>query len=129
VDKIGEFGKIFGMAFQVQDDYLGIWGDPTLTGKSQFTDLLSRKKTYPILQGLTGNNHFSKLWKTSDEIDEELAMKLSTYLEQEGFMQQVIQTYSGLYDDAWEVLHSIGLNSKTTSALNNLLNSIRQRSS
>ncbi|MCE5258154.1 MAG: polyprenyl synthetase family protein [Chloroflexi bacterium] len=43
------FGSELGLAFQMQDDILGIWGDPAVTGKSAADDLLSRKKTYPVL--------------------------------------------------------------------------------
>jgi len=42
------FGRDFGLAFQVVDDVLGIWGDPTMTGKPAASDLLERKKTLPI---------------------------------------------------------------------------------
>ncbi len=47
------FGLLFGRAFQVQDDILGIWGEPSLTGKSNQSDLITRKKTLPVLYGLT----------------------------------------------------------------------------
>jgi len=46
------FGRHVGLAFQIQDDVLGIWGDPQQTGKPVGSDLLSRKKTLPILHGL-----------------------------------------------------------------------------
>jgi len=46
------FGRLLGLAFQVQDDYLGIWGDETHTGKSVESDLVSGKKTLPIVYGL-----------------------------------------------------------------------------
>ncbi len=47
-----QLGINVGLAFQVHDDILGIWGDTTTTGKSTATDLLTRKKTLPILYGL-----------------------------------------------------------------------------
>lgn len=43
------FGIASGLAFQIQDDILGIWGDPTTTGKAAGNDLLRRKKSLPIL--------------------------------------------------------------------------------
>ena len=51
---LGEWGETVGLAFQVQDDYLGIWGDPNLTGKSNTGDIARRKKTLPIVHGLAG---------------------------------------------------------------------------
>lgn len=43
------FGESSGLAFQIQDDILGIWGDPTVTGKAAGNDLLRGKKSLPIL--------------------------------------------------------------------------------
>ncbi|MGH7686434.1 MAG: polyprenyl synthetase family protein [Candidatus Dormibacteria bacterium] len=42
-------GRLLGLAFQVRDDWLGMWGDPALTGKGRDTDLQRRKLTYPIV--------------------------------------------------------------------------------
>jgi geranylgeranyl diphosphate synthase type I len=46
------FGHNLGLAFQIQDDILGIWGDPEQTGKPAANDILRRKKSLPILFGL-----------------------------------------------------------------------------
>ncbi len=44
-------GELLGLAFQVRDDWLGIWGRPALTGKSRDCDLDRRKVTYPVVAG------------------------------------------------------------------------------
>jgi geranylgeranyl diphosphate synthase type I len=44
-------GELLGLAFQVRDDWLGIWGRPALTGKSRDGDLDRRKVTYPVVAG------------------------------------------------------------------------------
>ncbi len=46
------FGLQVGMAFQIVDDILGIWGDPSVTGKPAADDVRQRKKTFPILRAL-----------------------------------------------------------------------------
>lgn len=43
------FGENLGLAFQVIDDILGIWGREDETGKSAKNDILTRKKTLPIV--------------------------------------------------------------------------------
>ncbi len=42
-----EFGASVGMAFQIQDDVLGMWGDEAMLGKSTASDIVQRKKTLP----------------------------------------------------------------------------------
>ena len=46
------FGRNLGLAFQVHDDILGIWGDSAVTGKSPATDIETRKKSLPVVYGL-----------------------------------------------------------------------------
>jgi geranylgeranyl diphosphate synthase type I len=45
------FGWSLGIAFQLNDDLLGIWGDEASTGKES-SDIATRKKTLPLLYGL-----------------------------------------------------------------------------
>jgi len=42
-------GEAVGLAFQMRDDILGIWGDPAQTGKPSASDLRRRKASYPPL--------------------------------------------------------------------------------
>ena len=51
-----EFGEHIGMAFQLVDDILGIWGDPQTTGKPVGSDLLARKKSLPVVAALTSGS-------------------------------------------------------------------------
>jgi len=46
------FGECLGMAFQVQDDILGIWGEEAVTGKPAADDIRQHKKTLPIVYAL-----------------------------------------------------------------------------
>ncbi|MCC7363784.1 MAG: polyprenyl synthetase family protein [Dehalococcoidia bacterium] len=50
---LGRWGVQVGLAFQAQDDYLGTWGDPGETGKSNVNDIARRKKTLPVVYGLS----------------------------------------------------------------------------
>lgn len=54
--RLGDFGEAVGLSFQVRDDILGIWGDESVTGKSAASDILSRKKSWPIVHALGAAN-------------------------------------------------------------------------
>lgn len=46
---LGAWGRHVGAAFQLQDDILGLWGDPQRTGKPVGHDLVRRKKSLAVL--------------------------------------------------------------------------------
>jgi len=48
VDALADYGRHLGLAFQLVDDVLGIWGDPTITGKPARSDLRARKTSLPV---------------------------------------------------------------------------------
>ncbi|MGA4880127.1 polyprenyl synthetase family protein [Streptomyces lydicamycinicus] len=54
VDALRQFGRHLGLAFQLVDDLLGIWGDTAVTGKPVGSDLRSRKKSLPVVAALAG---------------------------------------------------------------------------
>ncbi len=47
-----EFGKNIGIAFQLQDDFLDVYGDPNVFGKNIGGDILSNKKTFLLITAL-----------------------------------------------------------------------------
>ena len=69
------YGHYLGLAFQVQDDILGIWGDEKVTGKSVASDLVEGKNSLPILAGLEKKGKFAESWAQGpikpDEVGED----------------------------------------------------------
>ena len=57
-----KFGYLLGLAFQAHDDFLGVWGDAALTGKSTESDLVMGKKSLPVLYGLSQHGLFAQRW-------------------------------------------------------------------
>jgi geranylgeranyl diphosphate synthase, type I len=53
---LAEFGTNAGLAFQMVDDLLGIWGSPQVTGKPVGSDLRARKKSMPVVAALTSGS-------------------------------------------------------------------------
>lgn len=52
IEALRRFGTHLGIAFQLSDDMLGIWGDPAVTGKPAGADLVYRKKSLPVVAAL-----------------------------------------------------------------------------
>lgn len=77
------FGYHLGIAFQVQDDILGIWGDETVTGKSAASDLVEGKNSLPVLYALGKNGKFAERWRQGPITIEEIGV-VSSMLEGDG---------------------------------------------
>ncbi|MDQ2690858.1 MAG: polyprenyl synthetase family protein [Chloroflexota bacterium] len=82
-DAYRSFGHYLGLAFQVQDDILGIWGDEALTGKSAASDLIEGKNSLPVLAGLGAKGKFAARWKKGPIRTEEV-QELARTLASEG---------------------------------------------
>jgi geranylgeranyl diphosphate synthase, type I len=88
------FGQYLGLAFQAQDDLLGIWGDSLLTGKSAKSDLVEGKKSLPVLYGLGRQGAFAARW-TRGAISMDEVPAIAELLAVEGaktYSEQQVQT-------------------------------------
>ena len=61
-----EFGYQLGIAYQVRDDMLGIWGEVEKTGKMVGDDFHSRKKTLPIVMGLERSDKLRRMYNQAN---------------------------------------------------------------
>ncbi len=52
VELLYRFGEAMGLAFQLQDDYLDVYGDPAVFGKAIGGDICNNKKTYMLINAL-----------------------------------------------------------------------------
>ena len=49
---MAEAGRHLGNLFQIRDDILGVWGDPSVTGKDVGSDIMRKKKSFPVVHAL-----------------------------------------------------------------------------
>jgi geranylgeranyl diphosphate synthase type I len=81
VEAFRAFGRNVGIAFQIYDDVLGIWGDPEVTGKPAGDDLLSHKISFPVLIGLQQSTEFLELWSSGQTDPSTVESMLQTLAE------------------------------------------------
>jgi len=123
-----KFGDQLGMAFQVYDDWLGIWGDPNQAGKSTFSDLIERKKTLPIILGLQASKRFIDEWK-NNSIDSESVKKLAGWLKEDGIEVMVRREFNKWNKGALNSLKVMDCHPEIKSVLSELTNILLIRKS
>jgi len=121
-----DFGHYLGMSFQVQDDILGIWGAEEQIGKSTIGDLVTRKKTLPVLFGLAQKKGFYEGWNAS-EITPENAVVLSQILQAEGGRAYAQSTADRLTDLALTALEKANPEGEAGLILHELAEMLQKR--
>ena len=83
-DNLYKFGEQVGLAFQLQDDFLDVYGDEKVFGKAIGGDITSNKKTYMLINAFihADENQRKKLtrWITAKTFDREEKIKAVTKL-------------------------------------------------
>ncbi len=118
------FGRELGFAFQIEDDLLGIWGDPHLTGKPAGNDILNRKKSLPIAHGLERSEELRRIYADS-AIDVQAAMQC---LEETHAREYAEAMAAQHHQRALTALKATGKDNSATNALRELANSLLHRS-
>ncbi|MFI6095718.1 family 2 encapsulin nanocompartment cargo protein polyprenyl transferase [Lentzea sp. NPDC051213] len=84
----GSFGRHIGLAFQLIDDLLGIWGDPAVTGKPVHSDLANRKKSLPVVAALATKSaaarELAELYRQPGRLDEAQLERAAALVDQTG---------------------------------------------
>ncbi|WP_374685568.1 polyprenyl synthetase family protein [Promineifilum sp.] len=100
VSHFAAFGLNLGLAFQVQDDILGIWGDEALTGKSAATDITTRKKTLPVLYALERSAALRELYDAPAEDDRTFVRRAVALLDEAGARAYAVERAADYSDEA-----------------------------
>lgn len=113
-DRLYQFGEQIGLAFQLQDDLLDVYGDPAVFGKAIGGDIVSNKKTYMLINAyqLAGPSQRSELmrWITAVDFDRAEKVAAVTRIYDElgirGLCEARINQY---FDRASEYLAAVGV--------------------
>lgn len=114
LEALYDFGEQLGLAFQLQDDYLDVYGDFKVFGKRIGGDILCNKKTYMLINAQLRANSAQRRelegWLAATDFDEEQKISSVTRLYDEigipELAQQKIQFY---YDLAEKSLAKVAL--------------------
>jgi geranylgeranyl diphosphate synthase type I len=126
VHHYAQFGLNLGLAFQVIDDILGIWGDETIIGKSAATDILTKKKTLPVLYGLSQNETLRHLYK-QESTNAAFVQEATNLLNSSGAREYATQRAAYYSQNALQHLEEAQPSGSAYTALNQLSNMLLQR--
>lgn len=129
--RFGRFGVHLGVAFQLVDDVLGIWGDPAVTGKPVGADLRARKKSAPVVATLAAGTpdsaHFAALYAGSGEFTDDDVVLLAGLLEASGGRAWAMAEADRQVSAAWDFLDGLGLDLAARTSLETLTNVLMSR--
>jgi geranylgeranyl diphosphate synthase, type I len=118
-----DFGRELGLAFQIQDDLIGIWGDPLVTGKPAGNDLRHHKKSLPVAYALDRSEDLRRLYAQS-EVDVAVVMAELDRVSAREYAEQLAAQHHRQALSALEATHQ---NSAATQALHELANQLLNR--
>ena len=125
---LGAFGAPLGEAFQLRDDIIGAFGDPSATGKDADGDLREGKQT--LLVALAKKNATPSQRAVLDELlgaaglDRAGAEQLRAVLRDTGALDEVQETIAGLLVDARAALTAAPIPEDAASALRALADEV-----
>lgn len=111
------FGESVGLAFQLQDDLLDVYGDFESFGKRIGGDILCNKKTYLLIKALEGANESQRAeleaWITASEYDaDEKVSAVTALYNQIGVRQLCEELINNYFDQAEVLLEQVNLPSE-----------------
>ncbi len=119
VESLRRFGENLGMAFQMQDDILGLWGEEAVTGKPVADDLRQRKKTLPIIYAMDKEPYLQALLAGAEWGEEKVAEALEI-INRSGAREFTASQALSFYQKALEELNGLGQDSEAVQALREL---------
>jgi geranylgeranyl diphosphate synthase type I len=127
------FGQQLGMAFQIQDDILGAWGEEAITGKSAATDIRDKKKTLPVVYALNhpqqreAASQLRALYAQEGPLDEADVKQALRILDRTGAREYAAELANQYYQQALDSLEATGRENEAQAVLRELANSLLGR--
>lgn len=121
-DNLYSFGEKIGLAFQLQDDYLDVYGDPAVFGKAIGGDIVSNKKTYMLINAFNRADNAQRTelerWIRATDFDRQEKVKAVTGLYDEmGIDRLAQQKIAGYFNESKTYLDRVGVSDERKSEL------------
>ena len=117
----GACGRKLGLAFQVRDDYLGVWGDPSETGKAVGADIRRKKKALPMVYMLERAQPEELRWiapaLAEEEVDEGNVARMLALLDRLDGRRYVQSVAEAQANEALTAVRTLGLPTEARSKL------------
>jgi geranylgeranyl diphosphate synthase type I len=124
-EDLSKFATFLGQAFQIQDDILGVFGDPEKTGKSVEGDIREGKKTLLAIYA-NKNSEFMRLYGKPNLTQGEVK-RVRELLEQTGALEKAKAKALELAMKANQILKQIDLTEEAFSFFNELVMFVQER--
>lgn len=127
------FGESLGMAFQMIDDELGVWGDSQLTGKPVGVDLRQRKKSLPVVHAMANLprpelDKLQRLYASDEPLVDADVFRVTRLLEQSGAREFVRRLAGEAQEEALAALEKADPAGPAGRLLRDLTNALLDRS-
>ena len=114
VENLYKFGEQLGLAFQLQDDLLDVYGDPKVFGKAIGGDITSNKKTYMLINAVNRANAEQRAelmrWIEATDFDREEKVQAVTALyDQIGIRWLCEEKINYYFDECRKYLAKVGV--------------------
>ena len=127
-----DYGVQVGLAFQLQDDYLDVYGDPAVFGKKIGGDILCNKKTYMLINALLladdGQRAELKRWIDAREYEPQEKIQAVTALyDQIGIRELCDKKITAYFEKADECLNALEVDDCRKQMLREFIGSLIHR--
>ncbi len=129
-----DYGQEIGLAFQLQDDYLDVYGDPAVFGKKIGGDILCNKKTYMLINAFNRANDEQKKelqkWVDAKEYDAQAKISAVTKLYNEiGIRELCDNKINSYFESATAKFDALAVSADKKKELKQFVNSLMNRKS
>lgn len=114
VKKLYEFGEKLGLAFQLQDDYLDVYGDPAVFGKKIGGDICCNKKTYMLITAFERAQGAVKAelerWISAETFDrDEKVAAVTAIYNKEGIAEACQEQINRYFEEGLQALEGVSV--------------------